>query len=964
MNADPRAAGNAMYSTDLWGTDVNAVLGQFFDDQLRRVYRTLTGDYCNRNKGTSRIRSTLEVMEIPQECSGKELHSRFKTNFAAVVDDVLLGAGKSFPMDKKALLLKHLPRDIPCSYLLEVYKVPENDPRIPLRGENGVRVTKTATKGLPAGAFIGIYRGRSLIGLQDYKDIKYAPPGVDFFQFELEIDSYTASAIHYNIGCEAEKHGITFDGLDPRDASYSSIHVCAARYGNITALVNDPSLDPMGNTTFETIGEDNTCLVEVIVGGWPCIVMFASKPINPGEELRYSYGVSFWDYMRGATKRLNEVRRNGNLAASGGGHGNLGGGAGDGGISAAFPATAGPLVDAATPMRSRNPHSQPSAVTPLPGINSDLAPTEEQHAGENDDNDGGDSHFGADSRKRKAREIEEDDDEEIQNDDEATPRRSRPQRRPKRIDESQDLPGEKPQQKPGPKKKKKKTIKRVEPGKTPLFTPTKEMMSSPHGQRVKLYSKKTELGKFQAENGYASIKQFEAVQRRVEENPEIESGGESEREERVDAPDLAAAERTKQHIVPEKRLLQVKNVHAKAERRAVPSNRAANKKKVAVVKDEAIALEKKTLESGNGNGGGGTQAAQPTTDEDSEINRLTAAVEAGKKAFKIAKDKFNSAGILVDRIKIMVAELQPEEERIAATPPMTAQSGDKPCLLWTKARIFALFREIEQGNERLVGPWDVSQLENALDLNQVPADTEVFVHPYLDRNDVEIQEALESLEPAPEGGMWKLAELLDAAHPEALAAEAETPLSAAAAATKNAAARKAKTKRMDPQQARQLNEKEKELKKALQQMEEREKLLQEKKEALALVRKELQRALGEDEDEEEVDPEVAKINERSAGKRPAVDNRPSGRGGDSNGANGNGHVRGLNSPPKFTAGEANGTGRTIGADGAGTSAAHAAAGAAKVAGKGGGVWAALNPPKTAIATPADDDVVDLTFDSD
>ncbi|KAG7667096.1 hypothetical protein KSW81_000838 [Nannochloris sp. 'desiccata'] len=452
MDAGPRASGNAMYTTDLWGPDVNAILGQFFDDKLRRVYETLTHDYCDRTEKIFRIRSTLEVMEIPEAYSERELHSFFKENFALAVDDALLDAGKRFPMDKKSLLLEHLPRDIPCSNLLEVYKVPRNDPRISLRGENGVRVTKTATKGLPAGAFIGVYRGKSLIGLDEYRDIKYAPPGVDYLQFELEIESYTASAVHYNIGFEAVENGITFEGLDPIEPSYSSVHVCAARYGNLTALVNDPSLDPMGNTTIETIGEDNTCLVEIIVGGWPCIVMFASKAINPGEELRYSYGHSFWKYVHGATKRLNAARGigNGNL---GGGGGDGGGGSGDDSGSDALGGAVGRLVDdAATPMRSRQPYSQPSAATPLPGTNSDLAPTEEQQGGDDvDDNDGdGGSEFGADSRIRRACQVAEEEEEAV--DDEVTPVKLNPQWQQNLVDK--DLPGEKPRQKQRQNKKK------------------------------------------------------------------------------------------------------------------------------------------------------------------------------------------------------------------------------------------------------------------------------------------------------------------------------------------------------------------------------------------------------------------------------------------------------------------------------------------------------------------------------
>jgi hypothetical protein len=231
--------------------------------------------------------------------------------------------------------------------------------------------------------------------------------------------------------------------------------------------------------------------------------------------------------------------------------------------------------------------------------------------------------------------------------------------------------------------------------------------------------------------------------------------------------------------------------------------------------------------------------------------------------------------------------------------------------------------------------------------------------------------------------MWKLAELLDAAHPEALAAEAETPqptpAAAPAAHMKRAAKRKAK-KRLNAQQARALREAEKELEKALEEMKEKEEAVKEEEEALAAAQKELQQALGEEEDaddddgedeeeegeegegedkeEEESDPEVAKILKRSAGKRPAVDNGDEAAGPSGSGyagrANGNGVTpRGAKSPRLTPACNGNGT-----ANGAGTSAARTGS-------QRTGVWAALSPSKTSAgAAAAADDVVDLTFDAE
>ena len=102
-------------------------------------------------------------------------------------------------------------------------------------------------------------------------------------------------------------------------------------------------------------------------------------------------------------------------------------------------------------------------------------------------------------------------------------------------------------------------------------------------------------------------------------------------------------------------------------------------------------------------------------------------------------------------------------------------------------------------------------------------------------------------------------------------------------------------------------------------------------------------------DKAEIDPEVAKANERAAGKRPAVDDF----GGASGSGGGNTRARVVKSP-RLTP-TLHGAG--LGADGAGTSAAHAAQAAAAAGGparKGG---------KQDNARPVsdDEDFIDLTY---
>jgi hypothetical protein len=900
MELGPRLEGNAMFSLSLWEDEkINAVLGQFFDAKTRRVYDVLTDDYCERKEDHCRtsVRSTLEVIEIAfgDNHPLEDFDLLFKKNFAAAIDKAILQSGQRFPIDKKTLLLKHLPRDIASNDLIEVYEIPSSDVRKTLRGQNGVRMKRTATAGLAAGSFLGVYRGRALIGFDEYKDISYATPGMNFLEFELEIDSYTASCDKYNIGLEAERNGVTFEGMSIHNARESQVEVCAARYGNITALVNDPSIYPMGNS-IETVGVDNTCLVECVVGGWPFLCMFASRDIDPGEELRYSYGSGFWGLVKEEIRRLEQ--------AAGRAGGNRGGGA---------VANGGPLVDAAaTPMRARvQPSSAPRENTQM---NSGLEPTEE--LAENDDGDG-------------------DDDDETGGDSNAAVVRPSRQQKPSQQP-SQPMPEKKrtisaeAAKRRAAKQKEKKKAERALPAGDKLPSPTKAMLASPHGKRVIIYRKGTPQGRFQAQNnGYASREQYDAVKILVRRNPKIESGGSSgdEGNQRVRMPLQGPTKATKA---------------AAAAKAPAP----------------AAALNQGVLANGNGAGPSWTvpaaaavpPAAAAASQETSELNSLTKAVEAGEAALAVAKRKLDTASKLVEHHRRVLAELQPPvEDDDEEAPPQPPAPSPPQRPLWTQKPLFQIFIENSRGGEDLWGPWDISQLEQALDDKITMPDREVFLSPDLESSDdVEMREALESLGPVPEVGVWGLAELLHAAHPEALAAEeAETPAGTAG----TAAAGLHKTKRLHPQRAKALNKAEKQLNEALEKLEEKEKLVQDKKNALSLARKNLKRRASgeddeeeeeedeeeEDEEEEEVDPEVRKANERSAGKRPA----PSDAGG-SGRVNGNGTTA-VVKYPKLAANQ-----RTpIRSDGAGTSVAHAAAAAAAA-------------PAAADAI----DVVDLTFDSD
>jgi len=86
-----------------------------------------------------------------------------------------------------------LPADLPCCPDVEVFRISDNDPRVGLRGQQGVRVKPGRRTPLPKGTFIGPYRGRLSFG-QDYANYKLKAFGkLNGAQRERQLDSYSAS---------------------------------------------------------------------------------------------------------------------------------------------------------------------------------------------------------------------------------------------------------------------------------------------------------------------------------------------------------------------------------------------------------------------------------------------------------------------------------------------------------------------------------------------------------------------------------------------------------------------------------------------------------------------------------------------------------------------------------------------------------------------------------------------------
>jgi hypothetical protein len=119
------------------------------------------------------------------------------------------------------------------------------------------------------------------LGLQEAKQggaLKAGCPDLQPKVRQRRHDSYACAYQHFEVDATCTAYG----------------------FGNLTALVNDPSLDPLRPGSEEKLAAN--CVVrEVLVGGWAFFFMFVSVPMAPGTDLRYDYGSAFWDILRDIT---------------------------------------------------------------------------------------------------------------------------------------------------------------------------------------------------------------------------------------------------------------------------------------------------------------------------------------------------------------------------------------------------------------------------------------------------------------------------------------------------------------------------------------------------------------------------------------------------------------------------------------------------------------------------------------
>ncbi|CAD7699154.1 unnamed protein product [Ostreobium quekettii] len=209
----------------------------------------------------------------------------------------LIGCAPKRPIPKLGWM--HLPEDVPCSPLFEVYKVTASDRRVGLRGHRGLR----AVQDIPAGTCLGPYRCLALVPKAMERYCKTPPP---HWKAKVQDGSSPKAIWKYLVDMYAVDIAVNVNGVE------HGFGVSAFAYGNKTALVNDACVNPAGYPQPRhrlVVGDQNADLIPVYVCGFPFLFLFTVEDVKAGDELLYEYGIEYWDCIREMSKTLDETDR-------------------------------------------------------------------------------------------------------------------------------------------------------------------------------------------------------------------------------------------------------------------------------------------------------------------------------------------------------------------------------------------------------------------------------------------------------------------------------------------------------------------------------------------------------------------------------------------------------------------------------------------------------------------------------
>ena len=245
-------------------------------------------------------------------------------------------------------LVSALPPDPPCSSLVEKFEIPGSDPRVALRGQFGVRV-KPGGPPLQPFVVVGTYRAftptheeynhfpaykygsdERVWGRLSHKQERRGANAGEALGAEVEMDItvemdisellFDSFAADYELWNQRPgvgdnnlpqlPGGVANAGADPASpvAPMPQLMASAYGFGNMMCLINDGlGPRPKGMPVLSEEESEQVCnakLIEVLVHGWPAIVVVTVKQVQPGQELLLLYGDGYWEQLRQLAARL------------------------------------------------------------------------------------------------------------------------------------------------------------------------------------------------------------------------------------------------------------------------------------------------------------------------------------------------------------------------------------------------------------------------------------------------------------------------------------------------------------------------------------------------------------------------------------------------------------------------------------------------------------------------------------
>jgi len=216
------------------------------------------------------------------------------------------------------------PADLAPHTALETFTIPASDPRIGLRGQQGVRVRGGCD--IKMGEVLAVYRSfvedadseewlSFLRGLEPSGSRVVTqpgwtpPPGADvdarhigmyrYYERKLQIEAFTLDFEYWGNQREAYLAAL---GKECSIDHLPSLVVSAFGYGNIGALCNSAGWGPAAKGKAK-LPSANADFVEVHIQGRPFTFILAKANIKAGQEVLLEYGPAYWN----ATNKMDDL---------------------------------------------------------------------------------------------------------------------------------------------------------------------------------------------------------------------------------------------------------------------------------------------------------------------------------------------------------------------------------------------------------------------------------------------------------------------------------------------------------------------------------------------------------------------------------------------------------------------------------------------------------------------------------